>query len=77
MSPRLTSLCNMRLSALYNNVCSVASSVSSLSAIVAKARYYVCSSALVKGTRFRFVHQVYSLFVNLVVRGIELSYMLY
>ena len=37
MSPRLTSLCNMRLSTLYNNVCVVASSVISLCAIV----YYV------------------------------------
>ena len=33
MSPRLTSLCNMRLSALYDNGC-VVSSVSSLCAIV-------------------------------------------
>ena len=46
------------------NVCVIASSVSSLCAIVyyvTIARYYVCLSALVKGTRFRFVHQVYSL----------------
>ena len=44
-----------------------------------QARYYVWLRALVKGTRFKFVHQVYSLFVDvdrldLVIRGIELSH---
>ena len=69
MSPRLTSLGNMRLSETYNNACFVASSVSSLYAIV----YLRHNSTMQDTVLLKSARKNSGLFIRLIViSGIEL-----